>query len=362
MKALILTTHTGGGHDAAAKAITDALEAKGVECRIMDCVAFAGRWVSRIVSNSYVKMVQKTPNRFGHIYRLGQIISTPRMRSPIYAANCTYAHRMRKTLDEIKPDMIVCTHLFGAQTVQHLIKHKDYSGLHCMILTDYTNWPFVEDVHPDVMCIGHKCMEQQLIDKKIPAECLYPLGIPVNPACRPCYDKQEAKRAIGLDENCREVLMVGGSMGAGNLPEAISRIIPALGENGHLSVVCGSNKLAVDQAKQMFGDNKQVTVYGRVSPLYPMMAAADVLVTKTGGLTSSEAMTVGVPIVGFHPIQGCETANMEFMEKHGMAVHARDDEELTALVRDLLQDDEKRARMIKAQHDNIDPDCAEHLA
>lgn len=84
MRALILTTHTGGGHDAAANAMSEALENQGVTCRVEDCVAFGGAWLSKVVSGSYVKMVQVNPDSFGRLYRLGELISTPRFKSPVY--------------------------------------------------------------------------------------------------------------------------------------------------------------------------------------------------------------------------------------------------------------------------------------
>ena len=94
MRALIFSTHTGGGHDAAARAIQQALEAYGVETKIMDCVAFGGAWLSRVVSDGYVKLVQHYPDGFGKMSHIGEVISTPRMKSPIYLMNSAYAFRM----------------------------------------------------------------------------------------------------------------------------------------------------------------------------------------------------------------------------------------------------------------------------
>ncbi len=97
MKALILTTHTGGGHDAAAGALCEALGQQGVECRVQDCVAFGGAWLSKAVSGCYIKMVQGNPDHFGRLYRLGEIISTPRFKSPVYLLNATYAAAWRRS-------------------------------------------------------------------------------------------------------------------------------------------------------------------------------------------------------------------------------------------------------------------------
>lgn len=362
MKALIFTTHTGGGHDAAADAIAKALEELGVVCKVMDCVAFAGAWVSKVVSGSYVKMVQHSPNSFGHMYRMSEMMSTPRMKSPVYAINSAYAFRMAREIRSFGADMIVCTHEFGGHSVTHLKRHGDYQGLLAMIMTDYTVHPFMEDVQADVMCVSHRGLMKDCLDKCMPQSVLYPFGIPVNPACRPCEDKRAAKIAAGLDPDKKEVLMVGGSMGAGNLPATITAALSAMGDDAHLTVVCGSNEKVRAKCEQLCAGDGRVTVCGRISPLYPLMAAADVLLTKSGGLTTTEAMTVGTPMVIVHPIRGCETANAAYFEKRGLAAYARSMEEITGKLRSLLEDDAAREEMIAAQHREIDPDAARKLA
>ena len=362
MKALIFSTHTGGGHDAAADAIAQALAELGVVCKVMDCVAFAGTWVSRAVSGSYVKLVQVSPNSFGRMYRFSQIMSTPRVKSPVYMMNSAYAFRMAKAIRSFGADMIVCTHEFGGHSVTHLRRKGEYSGLLCMVMTDYTFHPFMEDVQADVVCMSHRGLKKECLDKCIPQSTLYPFGIPVSLACRPCEDKRAAKEAISLEPDKKEVLLVGGSMGAGNLPETITAALDAMGEDAHLTVICGSNEKVRQKCEQLYQADSRVTVRGRVAPLYPLMAAADVLLTKSGGLTTTEAMTVGTPLLIVHPIRGCETANAEFFEKRGLAAYARSVEEITDKLKALLKDDQARADMIAAQRREIDPEGARKLA
>ena len=362
MRALIFTTHTGGGHDAAAHAMEQALSARGVETRVMDCVAFGGAWFSRAVSGSYVKWVQHFPDSFGRVYRLGEVISTPRMKSPIYLVNSAYAFRMEKTITEFAPDMIICTHMFGGMSVTHLRKHGQYKGFFAMVMTDYTFSPFMEDIKPDVLCVSNKAMLNECREKGLPEGILLPFGIPVSPACKPCTDRAAAKEKVGLSPDTPHVLLVGGSMGAGNLPVTVAKLLPTLPSNARLTVVCGSNEEARKQAEEQFGGDARVHILGRVSPLYNLMASADVLLTKSGGLTTTEAMTIGTPMVIVHPILGCETANAEFFERTGLALYARHLDELPEKTMQLLQNAEARQRMIDIQHREIDPECSGHFA
>ncbi len=362
MNALILSAHTGGGHDTAAAAVQEALTECGVNCRLMDCFAFGGVWLSNCISKGYVKWVQVAPSTFGMAYRGSRRMSTARVKSPVYLFNATYAFRMQKVLEEFRPDMIVCTHLCAAQSVTHLRRRGMYDGLLAMVMTDYTIHPFTEDVECDLLFIHETAKGAVPRLRKLPPDAVQCTGIPVSLSCVPCADKEAAKEAIGWPRGRKDVLLVGGSMGAGNLPGMIARILPALTEDAHLTVVCGSNARAQESAEERYGSDPRVTITGRVSPLTPWIAAADVLVSKSGGLTSTEAMTIGTPMVVARPIAGCETENITFMERNGMAAWARSDEELTDKVAALLRDDAARARMIAAQHVHVDPDAARRIA
>lgn len=358
---LILSTHTGGGHDAAAKALQEAFTEVGANAQVMDCLAFGGAWLSRAVSGAYVRIVRHAPSGFGLMYRVGASLSTTRRKSPIYLFNSSYAFRMEQTLQRFRPDLIVCTHIFGAHSVTHLRRKGSYTGPLALVMTDYTLHPFTEDVEMDVLYVPHaemlaECRERGLSEDRVRA-----VGIPVSLSCRPCHDKAAAKAAAGLRPDGREVLLVGGSMGAGNMPEVVSELLPALGEDGHLTVVCGTNEHARETALARFGGDQRVTVLGKVSPLSPLMAAADVLATKPGGLTISEAMTIGVPMVIVNPIAGCETANADFLERKGLALFARDAEELPKKIAALLDSASARQAMIEAQRREVDPDSARHI-
>lgn len=362
MKALILSAHTGGGHDAAAYALQDALKIQGVESRVEDCLAFGGLWFSKLVCATYVKMVQHTPDLFGKVYYLGGKLSNPRFKSPGYYANASYAFRMESLLRSYQPDMILCTHVFGGQTATKLRHKGAFTGTIGLVMTDYTLHPFSEDTECDALFIPHEAVRSVCEKRGVPMACVRVAGIPVSPACQPCEDKASAKRALGLDEKRQEVLLVGGSMGAGNLPAAIMSLLPVLGDRAHLTVVCGSNTKARMEAEARCAGDSRVTIHGRVSPLYPLMAAADVLVTKSGGLTTTEAMTIGTPMIIINPIEGCETANASFFEDHCLAAYCRSPEELPHRLNILLKDDELRSRMIRAQRREINGHAAADIA
>lgn len=361
-KAIIFTASTGGGHNAAAKAVAEALERRGVEVSVRDCMEVASKRLSRGVSGAYIRLVQISSTAFGKVYRIGSRMSNWKTKSPVYLFNAGYASKMKALLDDEKPDMVICTHLFAGQTLTHLRKHGFYDGLTAFVMTDYTCIPFQQEVRCDLLFVSHKDVEAACVEKGMDASTFRTFGIPVGAACKPCADKPAAKRAVGLSEDCPEVLLVGGSMGAGNLPDTIAELLPALGESGHLTVVCGSNARARAAAETRFAENGQVTVLGEVRPLTERMAACDVLVSKSGGLTSTEAMAMNLPFVVYHALDGCETLNAALFERHGMAAWARNEEELRGHVARLLHDETAREAMRSIQRQHIDANAADRMA
>ena len=125
-------------------------------------MAFGGQKLSATVSNVYVKFVQAAPDAFGRLYRFAKAISTPRIKSPVYLFNAAYARKMEQLLTDYAPDLIVCTHMFGGQSVTYLRRHDLWNGLFAMVMTDYTIHPFIEGhrVRRDVHLQGGDALRQ----------------------------------------------------------------------------------------------------------------------------------------------------------------------------------------------------------
>lgn len=151
-------------------------------------------------------------------------------------------------------------------------------------------------------------------------------------------------------------------MGAGSLPETLTAVLAGMEPEDRLLVVCGTNEEVRTECEARCHGDERVTVLGKVTPLYPLLAAADLVATKSGGLTSTETMTIGVPMLVVNPISGCETANADFFAARGMAAYAHNNGDITELTRMLLNNSTARDAMVAAQHREIDPDCARKIA
>lgn len=360
MKAVCFSAATGGGHNAAAQGVAQALTSLGVKADCLDCLRFAGERMARAVEGAYVGVVRNYPSLFGKIYRAGAFVSSPRRKSPVYYANALYRDRMAAYLDAEKPDIVVCPHIFAAQTISSLRAVRTLP-LTAGVMTDYTCAPFWEEVDLDVFYTPSARLTEEYTAHGMDAARLVPLGIPASPACVPCADRAAAKALQGIGPTEAHVLLIGGSMGAGNLPEVLAEIL-TLPERVRVTVVCGSNERVKAQIERSFDVGSRLRVLGRVQPLFDLLDSADVVVTKPGGLTSTEVMQKRLPLVLIHPIEGVETQNAAFFEREGAACWAKQAGETAAFARHLLEEDAARAAQRDAQERLVSGTAAMDIA
>lgn len=359
MRAIVFATKTGGGHLSAAYAVANALAARKCEVDVCDFLTLTGHHTSDIVGDAYVKLVQKSPEMFGKIYRAGQLISTPRAKSIVYFANTLYASALSEYIKALAPDVLITSHIFAAQALTHLRRIGAELPPTIGIMTDYACAPFWEETELNDYIIPHVLLLPEFTSRHMPESRLHPLGIPIDPCCKHAADIKTAKRALRLDPEKPHLTVMGGSMGAGNIPQVLS----ALSETDvQLTCVCGNNEALRNELCEAYGRHAGWRIEGYVKPLFPVMDASDIVLSKPGGLTSTEVMSKRIPFIIINPIEGVETCNARFFEKMGMAMYARTADEIRAYVKRLLTSAELRQRMLSAQSRNINSDASGEIA
>lgn len=149
-------------------------------------------------------------------------------------------------------------------------------------------------------------------------------------------------------------------MGFGKIHLFVSELLRQREPGDSVVIICGSNQSLEKTLKKLFGASERVHILGFTREVHRYMAACDVIFTKPGGLTSTEAAVRRIPIVHTNPIPGCETANLEFFGSRGMSLPARTIQKQVEAGKGLLEASE-REKMRKAQRDNIDPQAAVKL-
>lgn len=362
MKYIILSLNAGGGHNAAANAIRDALLLKGAEATVSDCLEIVSPLWSRLVCGSYLEMVKHFPSLFGAVYRLSFHLCGKRRKSIVYAANARSAGRISKLIQREKPDGVIVTHIFAAQQLTYLRRHGEADLWTGGIITDYDVQPFWNETELDRIFSPSAELSDGYAEKGTQRELLVETGIPVDPTLREADDLRRAKRENGLDPDRPCVLVAGGSMGAGKMPRTVEALLDGLPEEVQFVVVCGNNRRLKKHFARMKVPESRMKVLGFVRPLHRLMRAADVVISKPGGLSSTEVFEQRIPLVAVHPILGVESNNAAYLKKQGVALCPETDAETVLDVRRLLTEPALVERMKRAQRKLVPGGASQEIA
>lgn len=355
MKILILSCNTGGGHNTAAKAIKEVFDACGDECEIKDALSFGGQFASDLVCDAYVEIVKKTPNLFGDFYALGNKVgamnaASEKIRSPIYLVNKLYADALEDYIEENKFQVVVCTHIFPSEAMTHLRKRHNLKIPFYFVATDYYCSPMAEEITPDAYFVPHKDSIFTYVNKGIPKKRLIPTGIPVSQRFVNSMPKAEARAAVGLSPADKAVLLMSGSMGFGDVIETARYILDNGDKNYKVVAITGNNKELYAEFEKAFKGDDRLILLGFTDQVHVYMSACDLLLTKPGGLSTTEAFVCGIPIIHTSPIPGCETENTQFFTEHHLSLRADNAKEAGRLATMLMNDDFLRNQIIEAQN------------
>jgi processive 1,2-diacylglycerol beta-glucosyltransferase len=345
MNVVILSCSTGGGHNSAAKAIQQALQARGVSCSICNALDFMPKAEAQVISKGHVFAYQKLPHVYGAAYRFEEH-HTP---AGLYRQCSTAGEKLYPYLMEQGFDTAICVHIFPAIMLTHILRTY-FPALHtAFVATDYTCSPGVELTQLERYFIP-RGLSADFIRGGISADRLVETGIPVSADCYAPPTQEEAKEQLGLDPQRRLVTLSCGSMGCGPMRSLALLLSEKLPEDTELAVLCGSNKrLKRDLAPLSHKDSVHVLGYTQEMNLW--LAASSAVLSKPGGLTSTEAMTMGIPFVCINAVPGCETRNRDFFCEKGYATTARHVYGLVQQTLTLLEFPELAEEMTQKQQD-----------
>ena len=319
MRTLILTVTAGHGHNTTARAMEEALVAKGVDVVVLDMYKYISRVLYNVVDKGYLFSVRRTPRQFGRAYSSLERREMPRRVLGIFNQNRFLAGRLAGFFVDYQPEIILTTHVFGAQVLD-VLKRQGHLQVPIMgINTDYCIHPFWEDVPTvDYIVTPNELMRYAAERRGIRAQRLLPLGIPVAAKFQEKIDKQEARRVLGLQQDKTTILLMGGSMGYGDMLHNVAQV-DAMGEEYQLVCLAGSNERLYQELRQL-QVRSPLHVQSFTDKVALYMRAADCIVTKPGGLSTSEALACGLPMILVSPIPGQEDRNAQFFLNNGAAV------------------------------------------
>ena len=184
----------------------------------------------------------------------------------------------------------------------------------------------------------------------IAASAILVTGIPIMPAFAQPLDRAECAREFGLDPQRITILLMGGGAGLGSLDTIAERLL-ALEANFQLIVLAGKNAQALSALQSLAEKYPgRLLPQGFTDQVERLMACADLVITKPGGLTTSECLALGLPMIVNAPIPGQEERNADFLLEQGVALKAFDSVTLEYRIRYLLEHPAKLSEMHDKAH------------
>lgn len=341
MKVLILSCKTGQGHNAVANAIAETLDRRGHDCEVLDALSFVSDRTARVMSWGHSFIYCYCPEVFQAGYEAAERFpSTLSEKSVAYRFFARGSQSLYEYCQAGKFDAIVCTHVFASMMLTDVKRNYSFDCKSYFVATDYTGYPGVRDTQMDVYFIPDERLADDYDGKTVITS-----GIPVFQKFFVPLDKPKAKQLIGLPAEKKHILMMSGSMGCGPIEEITQKIVEKMSKDSALSIICGTNQRLYQRLMDRYGNNESVKIYGFVQNIDQMMAATDVYVTKPGGISTTEAMVRGLPMVLVDAVAGCEDYNMRYFRNMGGAVAGMEPEKIAQLCMELVENENRRERM-----------------
>ncbi len=351
MRVLILSANTGSGHNSSAEALAEQFAKLNIGCEIMDSLSFISEKLSKRISWWHSYFNRNLPGLFGQIYRYEE-------RHPtkfIYEQCAKGAEHLQEKLLSEHFDAVVCVHVFPCMMMAEIRRRFGTAIPHYFVATAYTCAPGVSELNADAYFIPHRMLFSEFVRGLVPADKMFATGIPVREAFYQAVDKSATRRELGLPENRHLVLMSGGSLGVGHLKKNALKFVKKLPESVSLVVLCGKNEKLYAGLEPYHSERLMVIGYNDQIPLY--MSAADIYLTKPGGLMTTEAIAKRLPMVLVDAVPGSDTRNYHFLAQHGVATQAKTWRQAMSLIPGLLEDPDALEKQ-RSQMDLFQPPSA----
>ena len=350
-KVLIFYASYGGGHLNAAKSIQECINKnyQDYDSELIDCMKYVNKPIEKISTAAYREMAKKAPWAWGKIYSDSQKGPLAHISSK---SNQIFAIKLLKLLREKQPDIIISTHPFGSQMCSYLKRKGKITAKIATIMTDFAphdQWLVGSDF-TDYFFVAHNKMKDYLKSKNIPEEKIFVTGIPISSRFLQNYNREEILKEFNLQDNKKNILFFGGGdfgLGKTRTVEIFESLVKNF-DNIQIVAISGKNlkmKENFNEIVKKYNKENSVRILEYTNKVPELMSISDLVVSKPGGLTTSESLASNLPMIIINPIPGQEEENAEFLEKKGVGIWIRKHDIPDKILRELISNSEKLQKM-----------------
>ncbi len=366
-RVLLLSASSGAGHVRAAQALEKAFAARG-DCDVehIDAIHYVSKLFQRVYDQAYIAMVRRAPALMGILYdRFDQPWKHPRRRLALDRLNTS---PMIRLLKRVQPELCVATHFLPAEIIAWLIAKRKLRARNAIVVTDY-------DVHAMWLCrtvdryyVAMEESAEYLARIGVPREKVRVTGIPVDPVFAAAADRAAIRRRHGLDADAPMILVAAGGYGVGPVEQLVGDLLE-LRRPWQIVAIAGKAEKIKKRLEEiargagtLASGAPRLQAVGFTHEMDQFMAAADLLVGKAGGLTTSEALARGLPMALIEPIPGQEERNADHLLEAGAAIRCNNLPAAAWKIASLLEDRARLERMRAAARAMARPRAAAEIA
>lgn len=351
-RVLILYAKYGGGHLSAANSIQNFIEENyyfDTQVKSVDCVEYASPVLSGLTIEAYKDMAKKAPWAWKKVYYNSENGSLSHISTDIAKKMARKLHTLFK---EFLPDIVISTHPFATQMTSYLKEHENVDCKLATVLTDFAphaQWLVGKD-YCDLFFVSNDDMKTELInDYNIPETKVFVTGIPLSDRFLDDFKEDECFDVLRLKKEKKVLLFFGGGefgLGEKRTVKVLKSLANHLDEY-QIVAISGRNKKMNNEFLKLYKKvkNDDLHIYKYTTNVPELMYISSLVVTKPGGLTSTESLASGLPMLIINPIPGQEEENARFLEKSGAAVWIKKDDDIDMIVDNLLKDTDKLEKM-----------------
>lgn len=363
-RALVLTGSVGSGHTRAAQAVVESMLRSGQaeDAEVVDVLGQAWSVFRGLYRDAYISLIERAPGVVGWLYRSSDSTKGGSLRRSIQRLALA---RMRGLIATERPDTIVCTHFLAAELVNGMVERGEWRGAFAVVVTDLdAHGLWAACPRADRWFVAIAETREILAGKGVPRERIVISGIPIMGAFSAQHPpREEIRLRLGLPPDHPMILVSGGGVGVSRLETTLESLLGLQAECG-IALVCGKNQALRARAQAILNRavpaaRARCVVLGFTERMHELMHAADLSVGKPGGLTSSEALAMGLPMAVLNPVPGQEERNSDHLLEWGVAIRLNSPESIRWRVDTLLADGKRLREMREAARSRARPFAAD---
>jgi processive 1,2-diacylglycerol beta-glucosyltransferase len=360
----VFSVSAGTGHVRAAEALKATAELKFPHVKVthIDLMTLVPPLFRKVYADSYFPLVEHHAALWGYLYersdRRKLDSKLDQLRIAIERLN---TKKLIDTLREVNPDHVICTHFLPAELFSRWRRKKTFQKPVWVVLTDFDVHMLWVHRYLSGYCAANEEVAWRLRDRGVGEGSTHVTGIPIMPAFGKQLSRTECARKLGVHPEKLTLLLMSGGAGVGGIHRLAQRLL-GIEHDFQLIALAGKNAKLLSELQKVSSNHPgRMIPVGYTTTIEQVMAVGDLAITKSGGLTTSECLAVGLPMVVFPPIPGQEERNADFLLEHGAALKAHDEAGLEFRIKSLLRDPLKLNTMRRNALALAKPNAAEDV-